>query len=361
MQTLNQPTLTLCHAPADRETARSLADFLERGADVRVLRDEGEIRADEGLAEKVRQGRMADIVIVLFSRNSLPPRWPRAEWEDALVNEPRAEGVRIAFFKCDDCVPPRVLQCVFERRQVRELKRWVRGAEARFEPPAEARYPDADLEWLGVALADRTGVEYVDDTALAFEFVRAYRGDFDEVFVLECGGRSLAALAGDLATQLSLRLEGELEENLRRLRDFCAAHRFLLILDDVSDDGPEELRFGGRCSTLVSSGRWPLHSGDPLREAQSALGNPAGPWDEICRLARLGRRLTRDQGRMAECYELMQQWHAAAEEREDRGALEESAREIVWILEGWGRAEEARGVEYRRATEYDDQMMLPFG
>jgi hypothetical protein len=361
VQTLNYPTLFLCHAPADRETARSLADFLEKGADVRVLRDEGEMRPDEGLAEKARQGRMADIMIVLLSRNSLPPRWPRAEWEDALVNEPKAEGVRIAFFKCDDCVPPRVLECVFERKQVRELKRWVRGREASFEPPEEARYPDADLEWLGVALADRTGVEYVDDTALAFEFVRAYRGDFDEVFALECGDRSLAALSGDLASQLGLRLEGALEENLPRLRDFCAARRFLLILDDAAGDAPEELRFGGKCSTLVSSGRWPLQPPGPLREAQSALANPAGPWGEICRLARLGRRLTREQGRMAECYELMQQWHAAAEEQEVRGALEESAREIVWILEAWGRAEEARGVEYRRATEYDDQMMLPFG
>ena len=55
----------------------------------------------------------------------------------------------------------------------------------------------------------------------------------------------------------------------------------------------------------------------------------------------------------------MQQWHSAAEDREDRAALEESAREIVWILEGWGRAEEARRLEYRRATEFDDQMMLP--
>ena len=317
----------------------------------------------EDLAEAARRGRMADIVIVLFSRDSLPPRWPRAQWEAALLNEPKEENVRIAFFKCDDCVPPRVLPHVFDRKQVRGLKRWVRARAAAFEPPEDARYPDADLEWLGVALADRAGVEYVDDTALAFEFVRAYREDFDEVFLLDCegGSRTLAALAGDLTAQLGLRLEGDLEQNLARLREFCAARRFLLILDDAPGEGSEHLQFGGRCSTLVSSGRWPTQPSDPLREAQAAVGNGAAPWDEICRLARLGRRLTREQGRIAECYELMQQWHAAAEEQEDRAALEESAREIVWILEGWCRTEEAHRLEYRRATEFDDQMMLPFG
>jgi hypothetical protein len=361
VQTLETPTVYLCYATADRETAGELADFLERGADVRVLRDEGQLQPGEDLAEKARQGRMADVVIVLFSRKSLPPRWPRAQWEDALVSEPAAEGIRFAFLKCDDCVPPKVLQNVFDRRQIRDLKRWVRGSSAKFEPPAAARYPDADLEWLGVALADRAGVEYVDDTALAYEFVRAYRGDFDEIFVLECGARSLAALAGDLAAQAELRLEGQLEENLARLGEFFMRRRFLLILDDVEGEPPEELCFGGRTSTLISSGRWPLGLADPLREAQAAVARMDGEWDDICRHARTGRRLMREQGRIAECHELMRHWQIAAEEFEDRAAFEESAREIVWILEGWGRTEEARHLDYRRASECDDQMMLPFG
>jgi hypothetical protein len=32
---------------------------------------------------------------------------------------------------------------------------------------------------------------------------------------------------------------------------------------------------------------------------------------------------------------------------------------MVWILEGWDRLEEARRMEYRRATQWDDQMALP--
>ena len=303
---------------------------------------------------------MADIVVVLFSRESLPPRWPRAQWEDALVHEPAAEEVRIAFFKCDVCVPPRVLSHVFDRRQIRELKRWVRGRGASFEPPAEARYPDADLEWLGVSLADAPGWNGWT-IPLSPSSLRALMST-----ISTRSWSSSAAIGAWLpwrgtAAQIGLRLEGELGENLVRLADFCAAHRFLLILDAAEGDGPEQLQFGGRCSTLISSGRWPLQPPGPLREAQSALARLTGPWDEICRQARLGRRLTREQGRMAECYELMQNWHAAAERQGDRTVLEESAREIVWILEAWGRTEEARSVDYRRANDYDDQMMLPFG
>jgi len=81
-------------------------------------------------------------------------------------------------------------------------------------------------------------------------------------------------------------------------------------------------------------------------------------WAELCRLARQGLRLAGEQGRLAESFELLAKWHALAEAAGDRRILEESAREMVWILEGWDRVEEARRLEYRRATQYDDQMAL---
>jgi hypothetical protein len=56
----------------------------------------------------------------------------------------------------------------------------------------------------------------------------------------------------------------------------------------------------------------------------------------------------------------MQLWHAAAEVCGDRKVLDESAREMVWILEGWGREEEAASLDYRRIVEFDDQLRLPF-
>ena len=54
----------------------------------------------------------------------------------------------------------------------------------------------------------------------------------------------------------------------------------------------------------------------------------------------------------------MQSWAAMAAEQDDRGAQDEAARELVWILEGWGRVDEARRAETRRAAEFDEQMPL---
>jgi hypothetical protein len=383
VQALN-PAVFLCYAAADRALAADIAAFLERGADVRVFLEEGEMQAGEDLAAKAREGRMADVVLVLFSRSAMPSRWPRDQWEGPLVTEPAAEGVRIGFVKCDDCVPPRVLAPVFaydglNLGGLRKLKRWVRDRAATWRPPepapgavyqggSEGRLPagrlEADLEILGIAIADRPGAETIGSIALAFEFAQAFGEDFDEVFrlssVSERGGRTLAALAGDLATQLGMWLDGDLPSNLERLREFCSARRFLVLMDGAHEPAPEQLIFGGRCSTLIVSEAGPEADADPLRPIQRAFTSPDAPleWAERCAMARLGRRLARDQGRMAECFELMQQWHAAAGEQDDRAVLSESAREMVWILEGWGRTEEAEQIEHRRATEFDEQMRL---
>jgi hypothetical protein len=376
MQTLTS-TLFPCYAPGDRATAAAVAAFLERGAEVRVFLEEGEMRPGEDLVAKARDARMADAVLVFFSRESMPSRWARAQWEEALVKEPAAEGVRMGFARCDDCAPPAVLKPRFELaglplRPMRELKRWVRQNEARQHEPRqhEAAYlpppvlsrpgQDADLEVLGIAIADRAGAETIGDWGLALEFVHAYREDFDEVFVLDCGDRSVTALAGDLGAQLGLRLEGDLDHNIERLREFCSARRFLLLLADVRSADPHELIFGGRCSTLLATGGGLKPANDTLRQVQQTFASldAATGWTEFCAQARMGRRLTQEQGRIAECYELMQMWHAAAEMRGDRKVLDESAREMVWILEGWGREAEARSLDRRRAAEFDDQMSL---
>jgi hypothetical protein len=359
MQALT-PTLFACYAAADREMAAAIAAFIERGADIRVLLEEGEMRPGEDLAAKAREARMADIVLVLFSRNSLPSPWPRSRWEDALQKEPAEENVRIGFVNCDGCTPPRVLAPQFDLAGLplaclRKLKRWVRGATY-FAPEAGA----PEIETLGAAIADQPGTATVDRASLAAEFVRAFRDDFDAILRVECAGRSLAALAGDLAAQMGLRLEGDLEANLTRLRDFCSARRFLLLLD-----GPaHELVPGGRCSTLISIEPQPeaLPTDESLRAIQYIFAHPGfvAEWAELCRLARQGLRMAGADGRLAESFELLAQWHAMAEARADRRILDESAREMVWILEGWDRTEEAARLEYRRATEYDRQMLLPF-
>jgi hypothetical protein len=122
-----------------------------------------------------------------------------------------------------------------------------------------------------------------------------------------------------------------------------------MLLDGVQEPAPHQLIFGGRCSTLIATESGPDTGSDPLRIIQNELAriDPAADWAEMCSLARQGRRLAREQGRIAECFELMQQWHAAAGIEDDRAVLNESAREMVWILEGWGRTEEAARLSAR--------------
>ena len=255
------------------------------------------MRPGEDLAAKAREARMADIVVPLLSRNSVPVPWPRTDWQGALVDEPRSEGVRIAFVRCDDYTPPRVLGPQFDGRSLggwRGLKRWIRDRVATYVPPETAPCPElsADLEALIAALADRPGSETVASASLAFEFARVSAADFDEILRLECGGRTLAALAGDLAAQLGLRLEGDLETNLARLRDFCAARRFLLLLDGVQSAARREFVFGGWSSTLFCAEPGPaggFTGEDAVRTAQRVLLNSeSAAFAEVCEMARAG-------------------------------------------------------------------------
>ncbi len=249
-----------------------------------MLLDGGEMQAGEDLAEKTRQALGSDMALVLFSRDSLPSRWPRAQWEGALVNEPAEVGVRIAFVRCDDCVPPRVLAPMFEANALRAIKRWARG---HMPAPHGENAHDGDLEVLGIAIADRPGAEMVADESTARRFSRAFQHDFDAVLELECGARSLAALAGDLGAQLGLRLEGDAESNHARLREFCSGRRLLILLKDAEE---ATLEFGGRTSTLRFPGTVVDPRDESIRGIQRALRERPSDWTDYCRLARLGRR-----------------------------------------------------------------------
>ena len=53
-------------------------------------------------------------------------------------------------------------------------------------------------------------------------------------------------------------------------------------------------------------------------------------------------------------------WRTLSRQSATAGVVDEASRELVWILEGWGRTGEARQIEQVRATEFDEQLPLFF-
>ena len=66
MQALT-PSLFPCYAPEDWDTVGAIADFLQRGADVRIFLEEGALSAGENLAEKAREAS-APTLEVMYER-----------------------------------------------------------------------------------------------------------------------------------------------------------------------------------------------------------------------------------------------------------------------------------------------------
>jgi hypothetical protein len=64
--------------------------------------------------------------------------------------------------------------------------------------------------------------------------------------------------------------------------------------------------------------------------------------------------------RLAEAFEILQDWARAAEQRGDHRVLEDCAWEQIWILEHWGRSGEARVLDEIRRKQYSDQLAFDF-
>jgi len=494
------PKVFPCFSPDQRELAAELAAFLERGAGLEVLLEEGEMTPGEDLVSKVEQGLSADAVLALVSPESVPGRWVLERWQSVFWRQAAEVGTAVAIVLCRDARFPDLLRRknFFDLRDnrlggFRRLKRWLMALWPLPErtPFSPARQPwftgrEAELESLCAALADAPGMAVISHpalgagkTALALEFTRRHQEDFEALIWLTCGARSPAALAGDFAAQLGLRLDRDLENNLTELRRVAARHRCLLILDDATADAAGLLAPRGRTSTLIttrqegldtalgalscplaahpprqlddviaglgSAGQRllsamcacapsgfhldmavavsemgktealeaadrllrngllaPLDQNGPrflvpsmarrhvtedraFRHSQAAAGHFDAQlskgvdltaywpdvqhalawalehhWPLACQLARRGVSWSRAQERLAEAFEVLQDWLRAAAARADRRVLDECAWEQTWILEHWGRTQEARRLESERLRNYADQMVFDF-
>jgi hypothetical protein len=353
-------TVLPCYAAADAPAAADLAGFLGRGANADILLAEGEIRPPDDIVSKLaRDGGMAEAVLLLFSPDSIPAKWDRRQWEGAF----QAAGTRVAPVVIRECyVPQRLMPIgIFDLTSnrlagFRAVKTWLLG-HPRLETPPEAHNPE--LEALAVQLADQPGTAAVDTPETALAFVRRHAGEFEAIFRLECRERSTAALAGDLAEQFALQLPGPLEENLERLRRCCAERRCLYVLHGP-DPAPDVL--GPRASVLrILSAPPPGFESDLAAVRHSWQRALACDWTLARDLGRQAIRLAVAAGRYAEAFEIAETLEREAEPQADRKVLEDSAWERAWILERWGRTDEAEALHRRRQLLYSDQMALDFG
>src|SRR5271170_5948227 len=123
---------------------------------------------------------------------------------------------------------------------------------------------DAEIEALHQQLKEEGSLTYIPGipglgkTALALEYAHRHQHDFDSVHWLPCQQSDLAKIAGDLARQLGLKLEGDLDTIVPELNAHCASKRSLLVFDNVEDETPARLFPGGRSSVLITTRRTSL-------------------------------------------------------------------------------------------------------
>jgi hypothetical protein len=277
-------------------------------------------------------GHSADILVLLLSPASNPAHWPRERWEPLLSDIP------VAILLLEECTFPKLLRrglkffdATAERLPaMRRLKRWIRGIQFGTHPRMDL---SPDLENLYRVLADQPGT-ITASGAMAERFAHEAARDFETVFWVPAHGRTLAQIAGELGSQLGMTLDGQLEENCRRIRSVLTDTRCLLILD-APQVAVDAFLPAGRTSILFTS--------EPVRGIlETATDGPSFA----------AARHLASAGRFAEAYEDFYQLLNTGVEPEA------CARELVWICEHWDRIDEANALRFRCGPSPTEQLRL---
>jgi tetratricopeptide (TPR) repeat protein len=292
----------LSHSSKDKPFVRDLADALEAGGEIKVWLDEREIDYGQNIVLKIADGLDADFVLLILSPDSVDSKWVKEEWTDAYWEQVESQHVKVAGVLYRDCRIPRLLRNkkYFDLRTsqpegFRLIKTWLLGQRPRVPPVVHLpqRPPlvigrEQEIEELRHRLREPGSVAHVvglpgrGKSTLALEYAHRHQGDFEAVHWLPCQGRTLVQMAGELAWQLGLKLDGDLDFVLRQLNDHCASKRCLLVLDNVEDDTPVKLMPAGRSSVLITTRFINL----PFLRFHKPLGLPLFTEEECLKLFR---------------------------------------------------------------------------
>ena len=267
-------TVFLSHSSQDKPFVRELAAFLETQGDVTVWLDERQIAPGQNIVARLTDGLESDFILLILSPDSVASAWVSEEWTDAFWDQTNRRRPKLAAVLYRDCSIPRLLRNkkYFDLRTnhpqgFREIHSFLITRQPT-PPPRVNQLPTRPPVFIGrerelAALRERLGVPGavvhipampgIGKTTLALEFAHRYQNDFESVYWLPCQSQSLAFLAGELARLLGLKLEGELAQAVRDLKDLCVRRRCLLILDGVDNDSPGDLVPGGASSVLVTT------------------------------------------------------------------------------------------------------------
>jgi hypothetical protein len=335
-------SVSICHAPEDRERARELSRFIEVNFGFEISPEE----AGGDLPAAVERALSANFAIVMLSPASLPAPLKREAWEAAFVKAPAEYETPIAFVLLADCPFPELLrrQRFFDCSQnflagARALKRWIiahgRGIPSAPEPVVDVLTP------LWPEIIDQPGFSNDLDPAVASVLEHQAREDFEAVHRLRCAGRALPVVLGELAHALALNLPGPVDENRRGLAWHCAAHRYLLIFDGAPESMRDALNFGGRCSVIFTPAGEPVA---PAPVTEVSIANIAEAIDYALSLlardadagGRLGSRIAF----------VLSGYHRYAEEdlvleamqRAGCSRMDSILRQRAWIHDLWGES-----------------------
>lgn len=264
----------ICHAAADREVAAGIAARLERTAEARVLLDEIGPGGDQNLTTAWDAGLGCNAVLLLLSPDSTPGRRGRQPWEPILNHVTRNAGPPLASILLRPCpYPPLLERKLFfrwaddPREVLRSIQSWTVSLHPQPEQPAflpaalpwfEDRQQELNLLW--ETLVDDAGIAVVahptpgiGKTSLAQTFAHRAGACFRDILWVGCKGRSAISVAGDLAAQFGVPLEGPPLQAWEHLIRQAGRHRLLVVLDDLDLALPLRIAPEGCASLLVTA------------------------------------------------------------------------------------------------------------